>query len=197
MPQLALAAAEGAALVGGPDATNADAGTKAGDRHSGPHHLRPVTGADTLATELGAALVEPLRARVLRTIEDGNDVEDVTRRLRSLYREWKGQRVGAAARHYAAAAYARGALDEAAGTEVRWMVDRTGEPCPDADDNALAGAVRSGRPVPHGRSLPAGPSRVPLPGGPGRRRLPAAGRLTAARPPPHAGAEPVGAPGCR
>jgi len=113
-----------------------------------------VTGADTLATELGAALVEPLRARVLRTIEDGNDVDDVTRRLRSLYREWKGQRVGAAARHYAAAAYARGALEEAAGTEVRWLVDRTGEPCPDADDNALAGVVRAGDPFPTGDRCP-------------------------------------------
>jgi hypothetical protein len=37
-------------------------------------------------------------------------------------------------------------------------VDRTGEPCPDADDNALAGPVAKGTPFPTGdRCSPAHP----------------------------------------
>lgn len=131
--------------------------------------------ADRLADQLGAALVDPLRSRVERSVGDGGDPEEVSGRLRALYREWKGQRIGSAARHYAAAAYAAGALDGATeGAEVRWLVDRTGEPCPDADDNALAGTVTKGAPFPTGDRCP--------PAHPGCRCLvvPAAGVTPAA-----------------
>jgi hypothetical protein len=132
-PQLDAAASEGVALVGG----------------------RGAGSAGALAEQLGAALVEPLRARVTRSVDDGGDADEVTSRLRALYREWKGQRIGNEVRHYAAAAYAVGALDGATdGAEVRWLVDRTGEPCPDADDNALAGTVRKGEAFPTGDRCP-------------------------------------------
>jgi DivIVA domain-containing protein len=105
-----------------------------------------------LATELGEALVQPMRQRIARSLdESGGDLDEVTARLRALYREWKGQHIGDAVHHYAAAAFAAGALDAApTGVELRWLVDRTGESCPDADDNALARGVRRGDPFPTG-----------------------------------------------
>jgi DivIVA domain-containing protein len=115
---------------------------------------------DELAGQLGRTLVEPLRTRIERSFKDADgDLEEVSERLRALYREWKGQHIGAAVRHYAAAAYAWGAYTAAPdGDGLRWLVDRTGEPCPDADDNALAGEVTKGEPFPTGdRCSPAHP----------------------------------------
>ncbi|HKE74608.1 MAG TPA: DivIVA domain-containing protein [Acidimicrobiales bacterium] len=115
---------------------------------------------DELAGQLGRTLVEPLRTRIERSFDDADgDLEEVSERLRALYREWKGQHIGAAVRHYASAAYAWGAYTAApADAGLRWLVDRTGEPCPDADDNALAGEVTKGEPFPTGdRCSPAHP----------------------------------------
>ncbi|HEY7070104.1 MAG TPA: DivIVA domain-containing protein [Acidimicrobiales bacterium] len=115
---------------------------------------------DDLAGSLGRVLVDPLRQRIARSFDDcDGDLEEVTERLRALYREWKGQHIGAAVRHYTAAAYAWGAYEGAPeGAKLRWLVDRTGEPCPDADDNALAGPVAKGTPFPTGdRCSPAHP----------------------------------------
>ena len=114
---------------------------------------REVSGScSALASELGESLVEPMRERIARSFDEcEGDVEEVTERLRSLYREWKGQRIGAAVRHYAAAAYAWGVYEATpSDAELRWLVDRTGEACPDADDNALASGVRKGEAFPTG-----------------------------------------------
>ncbi len=114
---------------------------------------REVTGScSALASELGLSLVEPMRERIARSFDEcEGDVEEVTERLRSVYREWKGQRIGAAVRHYAAAAYAWGVYEATpSDTELRWLVDRSGEACPDADDNALASGVRKGEAFPTG-----------------------------------------------
>jgi hypothetical protein len=114
---------------------------------------REITGScSALASELGLSLVEPMRERIARSFDEcEGDVEEVTERLRSLYREWKGQRIGAAVRHYAAAAYAWGVYEATpSDTELRWLVDRSGEACPDADDNALASGVRKGEAFPTG-----------------------------------------------
>ncbi len=148
-PDLEAAAAHGASRVGGDLAVS----------------------CDDLAGSLGRSLVDPLRHRIERSFDDcDGDMEEVTERLRALYREWKGQHIGAAVRHYTAAAYAWGAYDAAPeGAKLRWLVDRTGESCPDADDNALAGPVAKGTPVPHRGSLLAGASRLPVPGRAGRR----------------------------
>jgi hypothetical protein len=115
---------------------------------------------DELASRLGRSLVEPLRHRIERSFDDcDGDLEEVTERLRALYREWKGQHIGAAVRHFTAAAYAWGAYEAAPeGAKLRWLVDRTGEACPDADDNALAGPVAKGTAFPTGdRCAPAHP----------------------------------------
>ena len=114
---------------------------------------REVTGScSALASELGQSLVEPMRERIARSFDEcEGDLEEVTERLRSVYREWKGQRIGAAVRHYAAAAYAWGVYEATpSDTELRWLVDRSGEACPDADDNALASGVRKGEAFPTG-----------------------------------------------
>jgi cell division septum initiation protein DivIVA len=107
---------------------------------------------DELAGSLGVALVDPLRVRMQRSFDDcDGDLEEVSERLRALYREWKGQHIGAAVRHYTAAAYAAGAfgaVDE--GATVRWVVDASCDACPDCDDNALAGDVAKGDPFPTG-----------------------------------------------
>ena len=73
-----------------------------------------VVSCDELAGRLGRALVDPLRLRIARSFEDCNgDLEEVGERLRALYREWKGQHIGTAVRHYTAAAYAWGAYEGA------------------------------------------------------------------------------------
>jgi DivIVA domain-containing protein len=114
---------------------------------------REVTeSCSALASELGQSLVEPMRERIARSFDEcEGDLEDVTERLRSVYREWKGQRIGAAVRHYAAAAYAWGVYEATpSDAELRWLVDRSGEACPDADDNALANGIRKGEAFPTG-----------------------------------------------
>jgi DivIVA domain-containing protein len=115
---------------------------------------------EALAGELGVTVVDPLRERIARSFAEGaGDVDDVTGRLRALYREWKGHHLGAAAQHYAVAAYARGAYEAVPdGTPVRWLVDRRTDSCPDADDNSLAESVCKGEAFPTGdRCAPAHP----------------------------------------
>jgi hypothetical protein len=109
-----------------------------------------------LAGALGRAVVDPLRERIARSLgESGPDPEELTGRLRALYREWKSHRINEAVRHFAVAAYARGAYEAVPeGTALRWVVDRSAEPCPDADDNALAGTVPRGEAFPTGDRCP-------------------------------------------
>lgn len=132
--ELAAAASWGAAAVGG----------------------EPDGSCDALSVELAQALVEPLRERIERSfVEAAGDLDEINGRLRALYREWKGQRIATAVRHYAVAAYAQGAYGAMAeGTPLRWLVDRSSDPCPDADDNALAGAVCKGEAFPTGDHCP-------------------------------------------
>jgi DivIVA domain-containing protein len=110
----------------------------------------PVT--DDLARDLAADLTGPLRDRIDRSFSasDGN-LDDVADRVRALYREWKGQRLSEAIRHHVAAAYARGVLDAVeVGTLVQWVVDPSAGPCPDCDDNVLAGQIPKGEEFPTG-----------------------------------------------
>ena len=115
---------------------------------------------DALAATLGRTLVEPLRVRIEQSFEDSDgDLEEVGERLRALYREWKGNHIGNAVRHFTATAHARGAYGAApAGAELHWLVDRSCDACPDCDDNALAGRVAKGEAYPTGdRCAPAHP----------------------------------------
>jgi DivIVA protein len=112
---------------------------------------------EALAAELAQTVVDPLRERIARCIEgaDAGELDELTSRLRALYREWKSRRIADAVHHFTAAAYAHGAYAAVPdGTSLCWLVDRSGAPCPDADDNALAGAVRKGEPFPTGDHCP-------------------------------------------
>ena len=106
----------------------------------------------TSPLELAQSLTAPLRERIDRSFaaSDGN-LDDVADRVRALYREWKGQRLAETSTHYAAAAYARGLYDGLPDdAEVAWVVDPTGGPCPDCDDNVLSGVLRKGSEFPTG-----------------------------------------------
>jgi cell division septum initiation protein DivIVA len=108
-----------------------------------------------LADELARGLVLPLRERVERSFvaSDGN-LDDVSDRVRALYREWKNQRLPEAVPHAVASAYARGLFEATpAGAKVRWVVDPRQGPCPDCDDNVLAGALVKGEDFPTGSPM--------------------------------------------
>lgn len=101
-------------------------------------------------------LVRPLRDRIQRCVEQSDgDREEMSKLIRSVYREWKMQRVEQHIGDIARLAFSRGAylvLDQ--GTSVCWMVDPNGPPCADAEDNSLAGATALGAEFPTGHSHP-------------------------------------------
>ncbi|HEU5084313.1 MAG TPA: DivIVA domain-containing protein [Acidimicrobiales bacterium] len=132
---LAAAAAAGAA-AGGSEAVDVD--------------------VSALADALGAALAEPFRRRVERSAADvGGDPDELDERLRALYREWKVQHIGPVAEDALLSAYALGTLVAAEPDgRVRWRIDPAQGPCPDAQDNALEGAIRAGEAFPTGDACP-------------------------------------------
>lgn len=132
--QLAAAAEAGAASVDG-DGT-ADVGELAGD--------------------LGASLIESFRRRIERGAADvEGDADALDERLRALYREWKVEHIGAATTDALLSAYALGQHAAASkGASLRWSIDPDQGPCPDAQDNALAGAVPKGEAFPTGDECP-------------------------------------------
>ena len=109
-----------------------------------------------LSKNIDDVLVRPLRDRIQRCIEQSDgDREEMSKLIRSVYREWKMQRVEQHIGDIARLAFSRGAylvLDQ--GTSVCWMVDPNGPPCADAEDNSLAGATSLGSEFPTGHSHP-------------------------------------------
>jgi len=111
---------------------------------------------EDLAEELGRSIAEPLRQR-LELAFRGQDEEtsELADALGAAYREWKTQRIEAAARDQVAAAFSRGGyLAMAQGTVLRWVVSAAEGPCPDCEDNALAGNQPKGEPWPTGQLYP-------------------------------------------
>ena len=109
---------------------------------------------DPVRVAIAADLVGPLRERLGRCVADGSgDNEDITKRVRAVYREWKTQHIDDQLDDIFRLAYGSGALAAAsAGTRLCWMVDPHGPPCPDAEDNALAGPVEAGDAYPTGHT---------------------------------------------
>jgi hypothetical protein len=109
-----------------------------------------------LSKNIDDVLVRPLRDRIQRCVEQSDgDREEMSKLIRSVYREWKMQRVEQHIGDIARLAYSRGAylvLDQ--GTSVCWMVDPNGPPCADAEDNSLAGATALGTDFPTGHAHP-------------------------------------------
>ena len=137
LPALADAAAAGAALLA--------SGAK-------PTH----TSVGDLASELASSIVMPLRERIETAMsEAAGDKDDLSRLIRATYRDWKGSRVDDVVDFAVRSACNRGMLERLAkGTKVRWVVAESDEPSPDCEDNALAGAVASGKPFPTGHIVP-------------------------------------------
>jgi hypothetical protein len=109
-----------------------------------------------LANELGEALALPLRERVSASLrEAAGDDEALADGVRAAYRDWKTHRIGMQTRDTVFAAFNLG-LYEATPPETpqRWLVDDGGSPCPDAEDNSLAGLVVKGEPYPTGHCFP-------------------------------------------
>ncbi|HEX5268130.1 MAG TPA: DivIVA domain-containing protein [Acidimicrobiales bacterium] len=108
--------------------------------------------ADALATEL----VVQLRARLTALFEapDGGEAEDLAEGASAAYRAWKGERVESLAMDYVVDSFTAGVLAAVpGGTRLRWVVDDD-TPCPDCDDNALAGPTTAGESFPTGQQHP-------------------------------------------
>jgi len=108
------------------------------------------------AARLGEQLTAPVRHRVADLLAGagGDHGPDTADRVNSIYREARGRverLVGDAVTEVVASAFA---ATLAAGTPVRWVVDDIDGPCPDCDDNALAGPTPLGEPFPTGQVAP-------------------------------------------
>lgn len=118
---------------------------------------RPSPALDDVAAELAdataGAFARHLATALGRTDDDAELAADA---VRSVCREWRARRLADAVDVAVRAAFGRGALDAARGTGAAlcWIVDDGGAPCPDAEDNALAGAVPAGEPFPTGHVHP-------------------------------------------
>jgi DivIVA domain-containing protein len=111
---------------------------------------------DSLAEELGRAIAEPLRQRLeLALRSSGNDPAEMAEALGPAYREWKTQRIEAAARDQVAVAFARGAyLAFPEHALLRWVASPAPGGCADCEDNALAGDQAKGETWPTGQLYP-------------------------------------------
>ena len=117
----------------------------------------PKRAADVrdVAAEFSTEMIRQIRGRLERAFEDGGDENEVGERIRACYREWKTQRIADTARHFVVVAFSRGVAEAGAdGSLSRWLVDDGDAPCPDCDDNALAGGVAKGDPFPTGDMCP-------------------------------------------
>lgn len=106
--------------------------------------------------QIADELIAPLRERLERGVVDGDGANEIiSKRVRSVYREWKTQHIDEQLDDVFRLAYCRGAfaaLDP--GTPVTWEVDPDGPPSPDCEDNNLAGVVAVGQPFPSGHLTP-------------------------------------------
>lgn len=109
-----------------------------------------------LSKSIDESIVQPIRERMQRCVEQSNgDREQMSSLVRSVYREWKLQRLDQVVGDVTCLAYSRGAyLALAKGTPVCWMFDPNGPKCPDAEDNALAGDTPLGTAFPTGHEHP-------------------------------------------
>ncbi|MEO6653621.1 MAG: hypothetical protein ABIP17_13295, partial [Ilumatobacteraceae bacterium] len=99
-------------------------------------------------------LVMPLRARLERAVADGaGDNEDITKRVRAVYREWKTQHIDHQLDDVFRFAHGGGVVTGIKpGTHVAWMIDPSEPTCADCEDNSLAGSVEVGSEFPTGHA---------------------------------------------
>jgi hypothetical protein len=112
---------------------------------------------EALADGLAFELLEPLRQRFERSLSEGagEDQSTATDAVSSAYREIKARRIERAVGDRLTGALTLGiARALPAGIPVRWLVDDADGPCPDCDDNALAGPTALGEAFPTGQLGP-------------------------------------------
>ncbi|MEM8902663.1 MAG: hypothetical protein AAGF02_03080 [Actinomycetota bacterium] len=106
-----------------------------------------VVSVEALADELAAELTTPLVRRLHGAVDEGGNAAP---RVRSIFREWRAERIAPLAEGFVAAALAQGALAGAAGdAEVRWHCDPA-HACAEGADNELAGVLTRGEAFPTG-----------------------------------------------
>jgi len=113
------------------------------------------TGAlDNAHDLLRTDLLRPLRDRLERAIADGaGDNEDITKRVRAVYREWKTQHIDDQLDDVFRFAHGGGfAVSIEPGTQITWAIDPGHPACPDCEDNSLAGSVAAGEAFPTGHT---------------------------------------------
>jgi len=142
------ASIKSAAVAGARSMQTSD--SKASDRELGEMVVGQMKAIEeTIVT----SIIEPLRERLSRSISQSDDNTELSKLVRTLYREWKSQLVDEQIDDLAYAAYGRGALAGlTTGTKVCWKYDPAGPACPDAEDNSLAGAVDAGDAFPTGHT---------------------------------------------
>ncbi len=115
---------------------------------------------DAVNAMIADDLVGPLRDRLARATADGSgDNDDITKRVRAVYREWKTQHIDDQLDDVFRAAYGGGiATTVEPGTALVWTIDPAEPACADCEDNSLAGPVAAGDAYPTGHtSAPAHP----------------------------------------
>jgi hypothetical protein len=132
-----------------------DGTSEAGDIEEADVHGRANEAGHALAAELAEELVALLRHRLDESLgglsEIGDGAQDAAG---AAYREWKGSRIEGSAGDFTTRAFAAGAVAAGQGQVVVWLVDDNGRPCPDCDDNALAGETLAGDEFPTGQLHP-------------------------------------------
>ncbi|MDA2958119.1 MAG: DivIVA domain-containing protein, partial [Actinomycetota bacterium] len=124
--------------------------SKATDRELGEMVKGQLKAVDEIVV---TSIVEPLRERLSRSISQSSDNAELSKLVRTLFREWKTQFIDEQIDDLAYAAYGRGALAALTpGTKVCWKYDPAGPACPDAEDNSLAGAIDAGEAFPTGHT---------------------------------------------
>ena len=122
--------------------------------------LRKAGALDGAHDRVRLALVTPLRDRLGRAVADGDgDNDEITKRVRAVYREWKTQHIDDQLDDVFRRAFAGGlAAVVEPGTPLVWTIDPSTSACPDCEDNSLSGAVPAGDAFPTGhQSAPAHP----------------------------------------
>jgi hypothetical protein len=110
---------------------------------------------DDLADDAATTIVESLRRRLEHAIAAGEEQQVLVEAVGSAYREWKSERIERIAGEVLAAAFSRGTWHQVPmGAPLRWVVQDTGGPCPDCDDDVLAGSLPKGEPFPTGQPYP-------------------------------------------